>query len=447
MDARRRTWLSAALSAGLLVTAWLGWALLPAASPGSLSAVWIASVIGAIAVISGPTTIERRGLADLRWPLVAAVVAPLALLPWVALAPAPVSGLALAIWPLTCLPLADAAADRAKGATEAGAFRFASSMLALVGMAAGVAAAAGIAASYDVAPWLVVLVAGIEAPAIAIGISARRMDPERLGATSADLLSGLTLVAAGLTPVIAGLVLVVPRDPPVQVVVVAWLIGVGLAARVAVGPLARLADRSSAERDLVVTVAEAERRRLAAQLHDGPLQDLLLLLRRLELDGDHDAAKRIRDIADELREVSGELRVPVLDDLGAGAALEWLVARLERITGDEIVLERHDPERPPSAVEVAVFRVAQEALANAARHGRPPVRVRYAAAADHVWLDVGDAGPGVDAAAAQAASRAGRFGLLAMSQRAEQIGGRLTITAPEEGGTLVHFEWPAKGLA
>jgi signal transduction histidine kinase len=173
----------------------------------------------------------------------------------------------------------------------------------------------------------------------------------------------------------------------------------------------------------------------------------MLLIRRLELDGDLEAAGRIRDIAEALREVSGELRVPSLADLGAGAALEWLVARLGRITGDEIVLERLDPERPPSPVELAVFRVAQEALANAARHGRPPVRVRYEATHEKVQLDVEDAGPGLDPAAAQRAARAGRFGLLAMSQRAEQIGGRLVITERDQGGTSVHLEWPARGFA
>jgi len=435
------------LSGSLLVGAWLAWAFLPSESHGQLSALWIASAIVVIALVAGPTTIERRGLSDLRWPLVAAIVTPLAVLSWVALAPIQLSSLALAVWPVACLPLAYAAADQARRAAEERVFRIASSTFALLGVLGGVAVATGAVAVWDATPWLVVLVAAIEAPAIAIGLSSRRMDPERLGATSADLLVGLALVAAGLTPAVAGLVLVQPEDPQAQILVVGWLLGVGVAARLAVGPLARLADRSSAERDLVVTVAEAERRRLAAQLHDGPLQDLLLLLRRLELDGDREAAERIRDIADELREVSGELRVPVLDDLGAGAALEWLVARLERITGEEIVLERDDPERPPSAVELAVFRVAQEAIANAARHGRPPVHVRYAAAANHVRLDVGDAGPGVDLEAAKAASRAGRFGLLAMSQRAEQIGAQLTVSAPEEGGTLVHFEWPAKGLA
>lgn len=427
--------------------AWLAWALVPSDVHVQLPAIWIASAIVAIAVAALPTTIERRGLADLRWPLVVAVVTPLTVLPWVALAQPPASGLALALWLLACLPLADAAAERARRRTEARVFRAASSALALIGTLAGVAVALGAAPIHAVAGWIVVLVAGVEAPGIAIGLSARRMDPDRLGATSGDLLTGLALVAAGLTPVVTGIVIVSPADPLAQLVVVTWLIGLVVASRLAVGPLARLADRSSAERDLVVSVAEAERRRLAAQLHDGPLQDLLLLLRRFELNGDEDAAHRLRDIADELRDVSGELRVPVLDDLGAGAALEWLVARLERITGDEIVLERHDRERPPSAVELAVFRVAQEALANAARHGRPPVRVRYAAAADHVRLDVGDAGPGLDPEVVRMAGRGGRLGLLAMTQRAEQVGGALTVTAPDEGGTLVQFEWPARSVA
>ena len=83
-------------------------------------------------------------------------------------------------------------------------------------------------------------------------------------------------------------------------------------------------------------------------------------------------------------------------------------------------------------MELAVFRIAQEALANAARHGRPPIHVRYEAAVDRAVLAVDDAGPGIEPDAARQALRERRFGLQAMSQRAEQIGGPAFRRTPRE---------------
>ncbi len=107
------------------------------------------------------------------------------------------------------------------------------------------------------------------------------------------------------------------------------------------------------------------------------------------------------------------------------------------------MLERLDEARPPAGVELAVFRIAQEALANAARHGRPPIHVRYEASDDRAVLSVDDAGPGIEPDAARQALRERRFGLQAMSQRAEQIGARLSILPRESGGTEVRLVWAA----
>ncbi len=79
------------------------------------------------------------------------------------------------------------------------------------------------------------------------------------------------------------------------------------------------------QRDTVVAATEVERARLAADLHDDALQEMTVLVRRLDEAGDAASATLARSIADRLREVCGELRLPVLDELGAGPALEWLV--------------------------------------------------------------------------------------------------------------------------
>jgi signal transduction histidine kinase len=140
--------------------------------------------------------------------------------------------------------------------------------------------------------------------------------------------------------------------------------------------------------------------------------------------------------------VVGDLRLPILDDLGAGAALEWLVERVEPLAGGPVKLERSDETRPPANVELAVFRVAQEALTNAIKHGKPPIAVRYGVRTDgRVTLAIDDAGDGIGSEAAEEAPKEGHFGLVNMQQRAEQIGALLDVRRWPAGGTRVALEW------
>ena len=208
-------------------------------------------------------------------------------------------------------------------------------------------------------------------------------------------------------------------------------------------PLTAISARAAAQRDLAVATSEAERARLAADLHDGPLQDLLLLARSLESRDDTEGARLARDVADELREMSGDLRLPVLDDLGAGPALEWLAARVRRMTGLDVATEWDADGRPPGHVELAAFRIAQEAVSNAVRHGRPPIRIHCHSTSDDLRLAVEDAGDGhgLDVRAPHAAPEPTRRGMLGMAQRAEQIGATLDVSLRDGGGTMVLLHW------
>jgi signal transduction histidine kinase len=187
---------------------------------------------------------------------------------------------------------------------------------------------------------------------------------------------------------------------------------------------------------------EAERSRIAADIHDDALQELTMLGWRLDASGDKQSAAQAREVADRLRAILGDLRLPILDDLGTGPALEWLVERVGRLAGGEVRLERADAVRPPPAVELAFFRVAQEGLSNAVRHGRPPIVVRYWTSPSSASLSIDDAGPGIDTTEAASAS-AGHFGLMNMRQRAEQIGALLDVKRWPQGGTRVTMEWRA----
>lgn len=216
--------------------------------------------------------------------------------------------------------------------------------------------------------------------------------------------------------------------------------GSGLAVRrFAALPFSWLAKRAEIQRTAVVAAAEAERAHLSAELHDDIIQDFSLLIRRLRSAGDPESVEAARDIAARLRGVSGQLHLPILDDLGLGPALEWLVDRTRRLGVPDVGLEVHDGDRLPAEVELAIFRVAQEALSNAIRHGDPPFLVRCETQADCVVLTIRDGGTGVNARLE--VRGADQHGLATMEQRAEQIGALLTIRSLPKGGSQVRLEW------
>ncbi len=207
-----------------------------------------------------------------------------------------------------------------------------------------------------------------------------------------------------------------------------------------VGPLLRAAERTQRHLDVAVQAAEEERRRLAADLHDDVLQDLSVVARRFDDLGDQQGSALAREVSDRLRDVCADLRQPMLDTLGAGPALEWLVERTSPLSESGIELKVDDPARPPADVELAMYRVAQEAISNAVRHGGGRIAVSYAADAGHARLDVRDRGPGIDVGHSPDQRH---FGLDTMRQRADQIGARLHVGPRTGGGTEVVLLWPA----
>ena len=121
-------------------------------------------------------------------------------------------------------------------------------------------------------------------------------------------------------------------------------------------------------------------------------------------------------------------------------ALDWLVSRVRRLTGLEVSTEWQAAGRPPAQVELAAFRIAQEAVSNAVRHGRPPIRVTCRATPAALTMAIEDAGSHAAAAPAPAGERM-RLGLLGMAQRAEQIGAHLEVRREAAAGTVVAFTW------
>lgn len=205
----------------------------------------------------------------------------------------------------------------------------------------------------------------------------------------------------------------------------------------------------------LLRAAEAERGRIARELHDETGQVLTAI--KLELaevertlaDAGRptDAVARVADLAgralESIRATARGLRPAVLDDLGFLPAMRALAEDFAGRTGVAVDLRDGPLPRPPAPeVEVAAYRVLQEALTNVARHaGATRVEVRIAATDGELELAVQDDGRGFTAATGERAG-AGRAGLAGMRERVVGAGGRLAITSEPGRGVRLEARLP-----
>jgi PAS domain S-box-containing protein len=195
----------------------------------------------------------------------------------------------------------------------------------------------------------------------------------------------------------------------------------------------------------LVEAQEAERRALARELHDEVGQILAGLKLHLE-DGRALPPERAQSLLGELvsrvRNLSMDLRPPMLDELGLLPTLLWHFERYHAQTGVRVEFHRHEPVgRFAPDVETAAFRIVQEALTNVARHARvQKASVSLAAHADRLELRVEDRGVGFrpEAVGAEASG-----GLTGMRERARLLGGRLHIQSVPGEGTWLLAELPS----
>jgi len=206
----------------------------------------------------------------------------------------------------------------------------------------------------------------------------------------------------------------------------------------------------------IVEAQEAERMRLAREIHDGPAQALSNAIFQVEIverQLGRDpvlAAAELRHLRDVLRRDLGdvrafisELRPPILADRGLVGAIRDTAEQVGGILGVPISLTV-DPaiDDLPDAVETVVLRIIQEALQNVRRHAQA-ARVSIQAARDGGdWVvEIRDDGRGFDVGAS--ANRGGRsFGLQFMRERAELIGARFEVRSRLDGGTIVRIVIP-----
>ena len=224
-----------------------------------------------------------------------------------------------------------------------------------------------------------------------------------------------------------------------------------------VGPLLAMAvDQSILSTELrvlnqrLVGAQEMERNRMAADIHDGPLQKAIVLTRpREEASMDQDGLAK--ELVSELREVCSRLRPSIIDDLGLFSALEWLLDgvsdRTELLTSLSLIGVDEDDRFDPDG-ELTLFRITQESINNTLKHANATrIDVSLSRNADELVLMVVDDGVGFSLSTHRAGGAAtlesGGIGLSGMRERVIHINGSLEISSSPGTGTTVMVQIPA----
>jgi len=203
---------------------------------------------------------------------------------------------------------------------------------------------------------------------------------------------------------------------------------------------------------------EEEIRRLSHELHDRAGQ--MLAVAHLELDeveahvapagrtGLSAVRRHLRDVEQQMRRISHEMRPALLDDLGLVPALRFLASGVARRSGLEVQVHDQVGGRLPARVELALYRAAQEALTNVVHHAsatRAVVRVERDL--DGARLHVADDGVGLDPLTLASGGSPNGLGLRGIRERLAPLGGRLEIRPGPSGGTELVIAVSSRSLA
>jgi two-component system, NarL family, sensor kinase len=221
--------------------------------------------------------------------------------------------------------------------------------------------------------------------------------------------------------------------------------------------LARRIDRVSEERAVLlqraIYASDQERRRVAGDLHDGPVQELAGLAMRLSAQAERasspaesasfrETAEAVRGSVRTLRSAIVGIYPPNLQTAGLGPALSDLTARLPA-EGLDVQLEVNDPAGYGPNVDALLFRACQEGLRNVEAHAAAQhVTVRVGREGSLAVVSVLDDGRGVTEGDGERARQAGHFGLEILRDVIRDNGGDLRLSAREEGGTELRVEVP-----
>jgi signal transduction histidine kinase len=279
---------------------------------------------------------------------------------------------------------------------------------------------------------------------------ARRLTAPRIG-----LMAGASLIA----PLVLVVLWAGGRENAVPMIAGGWAL-LFLLTMVRLIALARqVAAQAERRRALgqVIQATEDERTRISRDLHDGPVQQLAVLtyavhgIKRRLGRGDMIGANRMLEGLEDgltkevqsLRRLMTELRPPVLDERGLEVALRDQVTAFARQSGLRASFESRLPGRLPQDLETVLYRVAQEALHNVAKHAKAEsVTVGLYGDDEIVVLTVRDDGIGFDVTRPSELLRHGHYGLAGMRERAAIAGGRFEVRSTRGEGSVVEVTLP-----
>ncbi|MFO7294735.1 MAG: sensor histidine kinase [Clostridia bacterium] len=216
----------------------------------------------------------------------------------------------------------------------------------------------------------------------------------------------------------------------------------------------------------IISAQEQERQRLARDIHDGPAQSLSNIVLKCELcekllDRNPDKAREqinelkqlVKSSLQEIRRIIFDLRPMSLDDLGLVPTLQRYVATFIEETGIDVTLEVYDLDEVTvdKVVEVAVFRIIQEALSNIKKHSKATrAHIKLYIKNGFLMGRIVDNGIGFDKVKVEEQRRANihesGFGIYGMRQRAELLKGKLCIQSQEGKGTTVLLQIPVNSI-
>ncbi len=199
----------------------------------------------------------------------------------------------------------------------------------------------------------------------------------------------------------------------------------------------------------LLQIQDEERRRIARELHDDLAQHVTAVKMDIDASGrDKHLGDAMGAILQKIRETSYLLHPPLLDEAGLRAALHWYVDGLMQRSKLQISLTFHPDVLPgvPKEIEMTIFRIIQEALANVFRHAQSETaRVEITGHSEQIIVRVRDYGKGISPRIARMESF-GQLGvgITCMRERVRQLGGDLAVTRAEPG-TLVEARIPLMG--
>nr|WP_269448602.1 sensor histidine kinase [Metabacillus kandeliae] len=211
----------------------------------------------------------------------------------------------------------------------------------------------------------------------------------------------------------------------------------------------------------IIEAQEEERKRVSREIHDGPAQMLANVMMRSDLiertfrdRGQEEGFKEIRSLRQnvrdalyEVRRIIYDLRPMALDDLGLIPTLRKYMATIEEYNGKTKIdfqsLGEGEERRLPPRFEVALFRLAQEAVTNALKHSEASeITVKVEVSSENVNLAVRDNGKGFEMKEIKTKKNKS-FGLLGMKERVELLDGKMTIDSKIGLGTFIMIQVPA----